>query len=43
MIKAAAVVVQTTRRVVLRLAAQWPHWDLYLAVSRRALAAGPSS
>lgn len=36
-IKAAAVVVQSTRRVVLRLAAQWPHWDNYLAVSRRAL------
>lgn len=46
-IKVAAVVVQTTRRVVLRLAAQWPHWDLYLAVARRALARstapGPSS
>ena len=37
-IKAAAVVVQTTRRVVLRLADQWPHWDLYRAVARRALA-----
>ncbi len=42
-IKVAAVVVQTTRRVVLRLAAQWPHWDDYLAVARRALASGPSS
>lgn len=42
-IKVAAVVVQTTRRVVLRLAAQWPHWDDYLAVARRALAPGPSS
>ena len=41
-IKAAAVVVQTTRRVVLRLAARWPHWDNYLAVARRALAPGPS-
>ena len=42
-IKVAAVVVQTTRRVVLRLAAHWPHWDHYLAVARRALAPGPSS
>ena len=49
-IKVAAVVVQSTRRVVLRLAAQWPHWDLYLAVARRAVARralapvpGPSS
>jgi hypothetical protein len=42
-IKVAAVVVRSTRRVVLRLAAQWPHWDLYLAVARRALAPGPSS
>ena len=47
-IKVAAAVVQTTRRVVLRLAAQWPHWDDYLAVARRALAIralapGPSS
>jgi len=33
-IKAAAEVVQTTRRVVIRLAAQWPHWDLYQAVAR---------
>ena len=41
-IKVAAVVVQTTRRVVLRLAAQWPHWDHYLAVARRALAPAPA-
>jgi hypothetical protein len=38
-VKVAAVVVQTTRRVVVRLAAQWPHWDLYRAVAARALAA----
>jgi len=42
-IKVAALVVQTTRRVVVRLAAQWPHWEDYLAVSRRALVPGPSS
>lgn len=38
-IKAAASVVQTTRRVVVRLAAQWPHWYLYRAVAVRASAA----
>lgn len=40
---AAAVVAQSTRRVVVvRLAAHWPHWDLYLAVARRALAFTPA-
>ena len=38
-IKVAACVVQTTRRVVIRLAAQWPHWDLYRAAATRALSA----
>ncbi|HYU45795.1 MAG TPA: IS1380 family transposase [Terriglobales bacterium] len=38
LIKVAAQVVQTTRRVVVRLAAQWPWWPLYRAASRRALA-----
>jgi hypothetical protein len=33
-IKVAACVVRTTRRVVIRLAGQWPHWDLYQAVAR---------
>ena len=42
LIKVAAVVVQSTRRVAVRLAAQWPHWDLYLAAARRALAFGPA-
>ncbi len=37
-IKVAAVVVQSTRRVLVRLAAPWPHWDGYAAVARRALA-----
>ncbi len=32
-IKVAAAVVQSTRRVVIRLAAQWPHWHLYRAVA----------
>ena len=38
-IKVTAEVVRTTRRVVVRLAAQWPHWDLYRAVAARATAA----
>jgi hypothetical protein len=42
-IKVAAEVVQTTRRVVVRLAAQWPWWPLYQAVSHRTLAFQPSS
>lgn len=46
LVKVAAVVVQTTRRVTIRLAAQWPHWDLYQAVARslpaRALTPSPA-
>lgn len=37
-IKVAATVVQSTRRIVIRLAGQWPHWDLYQAVARSASA-----
>jgi hypothetical protein len=37
-IKVAAQVVQTTRRIVVRLAAQWPWWPMYRAASKRALA-----
>jgi len=37
-IKVAAEVVRTTRRVVVRLAAQWPSWPTYRAVAARALA-----
>jgi hypothetical protein len=37
-IKVAAEVVQTTRRVIVRLAAQWPWWPLYKAVSARVAA-----
>jgi hypothetical protein len=42
-IKVAATVWQTARRVVISLAAQWPHWKHYVAASCRggALAAGP--
>ena len=42
LIKVAATVVQSTRRVVVKLAGQWPHWPLYLAVGRRALSAMPA-
>jgi hypothetical protein len=37
-IKVAAEIVQSTRRVVVRLAAQWPWWPMYQAVAGRALA-----
>ncbi len=37
-IKVAAEVVQSTRRIVVRLAAQWPWWPMYRAVARRSLA-----
>lgn len=36
LIKVAAEVVTTTRRVVVRLAGQWPHWHAYQAVAARA-------
>jgi hypothetical protein len=39
LIKVAATITQSTRRVVVSLAAQWPYWEAYQAVSRRALAA----
>jgi hypothetical protein len=42
-IKVAAVVVQTARRVVVSLAAQWPWWPLYRAASQRALKFTPSA
>jgi len=34
-IKVAAVIVQTTRRIVVRLAGQWPWWTVYQSVARR--------
>jgi hypothetical protein len=55
LIKVAAEVVQSTRRIIIRLAAQWPWWPAYHAVSVRCMAfassvasaahaaAGPSS
>lgn len=43
LIKVAAEVVQTTRRVIIRVAAQWPWWPLYKAVSDRCAAFAPAS
>ena len=37
-IKVAAEVVQSTRRVIIRLAAQWPWWSFYKAVCARSAA-----
>jgi hypothetical protein len=36
-IKVAAIVIQTARRVVVRLASNWPHWPLYQAAAKRVL------
>jgi hypothetical protein len=36
-IKVAAVIVQTARRIVVKLASHWPWWPLYRAASQRAL------
>jgi len=43
LIKVAATVVQSARRIVVALAGQWPHWPTYVTVSRRcgAMPAGP--
>jgi len=37
-IKVAAQVIQSTRRIVVKLSAAWPWWPLYQSISRRALA-----
>lgn len=42
LIKVAAQIVQTTRRVVIQLSAAWPWWHFYQAVARRALTCSPS-
>jgi len=36
-IKVAATIVQTTRRVIVRLAANWPWWPMYRSVAQRAI------
>ncbi len=41
LIKVAATVVQTTRRIVVKLAGQWPWWNFYEQVARRALNFSP--
>lgn len=41
LIKVAATVTQSCRRIVIELAGQWPFAHLYASVSRRALAAAP--
>jgi len=41
LIKVAAVVVQSTRRIIVRLASQWPWWPIYRAAGKRALAFPP--
>ena len=35
--KVAAVIVQSTRRILVKLAAHWPWWPLYQAVGKRSL------
>lgn len=42
LIKVAAEIVQTTRRVIVRLAANWPGWPTYAAVGGSASAFDPS-
>ena len=39
LIKVAARVTQSTRRIVLEVSSSWPHWEKLVAVSRRALRA----
>jgi hypothetical protein len=36
-IKVAAVIVQSSRRILVKLSAHWPWWQMYLAVGTRAL------
>jgi hypothetical protein len=37
LVKVAAVIVQSARRVVVKLAANWPWWPMYQSVARRSL------
>lgn len=39
LIKVAAQVVQSTRRIVVKLAAQWPWWPMYQSVATRSMPA----
>lgn len=38
LIKVAARVIQSTRRIVLEVSSSWPHWDSFAAVSQRSFA-----
>lgn len=42
LIKVAATVIQSTRRILVQLPAQWPWWSYYQMVSQRSLAAMPA-
>ena len=42
-IKVAAIIVQTSRRIVVSVAAHWPWWPLYTAVAVRSMSAPPGS
>jgi hypothetical protein len=41
-IKVAAIIVQTTRRVIVKVAANWPWWPMYQAVATRSLSCTPT-
>ena len=43
LIKVAATIVTTTRRIVVQLAGQWPWWPIYRAVAGRALRFEPAA
>ena len=43
LIKVAATIVQSTRRIVVRVTAHWPWWPLYQAVATRSLSFTPSA
>ena len=41
LIKVAAIIVQTTRRIVVKVAANWPWWPMYKAVAARSVSITP--
>jgi hypothetical protein len=43
LIKVAATIITTTRRVIVRLAGQWPWWPAYQAAANRALKFSPTA
>jgi len=42
-IKVAAIIVQTSRRIVVSVAANWPWWPIYEAVAARSMSATPGT